>query len=138
MTDQPAVKKAKTGACTIGNARLSWDQMRTILESKRDVLINWKGKDRVGRFTKWKPGKDGEEFWFKQDTPEDGVRGVQLKEIVELTDLCPPDIPGDVVHVSPGFSVTIDTDESTLDVAKAEEYKAACEFTDSLQHLNDE
>jgi hypothetical protein len=38
MTDQPAVKKAKTGACTIGNARLSWDQMRTILESKRDVL----------------------------------------------------------------------------------------------------
>jgi hypothetical protein len=133
MTDQPAAKKAKTGACDIGGARLSWERMRKILESKRDVLINWKGKDRVGRFTKWKPGKDGEEFWFMQTKPEDGMRGVQLKEIVELTDLCPPVTCELITSAS-----TIDTDESTLDVAKAEEYKAACEFTDGLQHLNDE
>jgi hypothetical protein len=126
MTDQPAVKKAKTGACTIGNARLSWDQMCKILESKRDVLINWKGKDRVGRFTKWKLGQDGQEFWFKQAKPEDGVRGVQLKEIVELTDLNPPNNPpGDVVQVSPGFSVTIKTNASTDDEAKAKEHKTS-------------
>jgi hypothetical protein len=40
MTDQPTAKKAKTGACDIGSAQLSWDRMRKILESKRDVLIN--------------------------------------------------------------------------------------------------
>eukprot|EP01049_Picozoa_sp_SAG25_P009505 SAG25_NODE_946_length_4635_cov_4.212963_6_plen_109_part_00 len=90
------------------------------------------------KITKWKPGKDGHEFWFKQDKPEEGVRGVRLTEIVELTDLYPPGNPGDVVQVSPGFSITIDVDKSTLDTAKAEERETADKFIKRLQHLNDD